>query len=406
MSYLTDICPFKLSETYDTLYELQQRLDISDDYLLSTIRDEVEDLRHHERLCNLLDASRTTRENLITWHMKQSLVELNVTISLLTAKIKFIEFKLGKCEGLDLHQACSLSLVNFCNILADMTVLNVEPSKRKTMHMISNQVDIPIWLSHYRNQICHVPSESPCISILVPLVVKSLDYMKDSFWSKVLERETFDGQKCKDLVRKLSRLTTIQSCNQNRMKLKKGIELSKRQLKLAKNNLSGAMKGCSKLRKLLTKNPQQVIEVMLTFMVAYQPKDESKNFALLLEQVIYTQCFERFVYKLLALAEERPGEKIIFSWLRRMITLIGSRRRETVRQTLRKMSLFVSAKTVRLTNITSIKCCQIAYRLSRLDNPKVNVLILRMRDKLTPVLGEERTNLLLELTKIAKGEQV
>lgn len=395
------ICPFRLNETYDTLYELQQRLGISDEYLMTTTKDVGLDAEHLESLGKLLDASKKTRDNLITWHLKQTLVQLTVTISLLTAKIKFIEYKLGLCEGLDLHQACSLSLVNFCNILADMTVLNVAPEDRKTMHKISKEVDIPIWLSHYRNQICHVPSESPCISILVPLVIKSLTYMKDSFWSKVLARDTFNSQRCKRLILSISSYTNFTSINQ-RMELKKGIELGKKRVKQAKLDLVEGTKACASLRKLLVKNPDQVLEILVNFIVKYKPNDESKNCALLIEQVILRRCFERFVYRLLNLAEQ-TGDKTTLSWLQRAITLMSLRKKPQIKKTLATMNMNISVKMIRFTEIPALKCCQIAFRLLKLESPTVGKLIVRMRHKLLPILGKKRTLLLIRLTRMAKS---
>lgn len=399
-SSLANICPFKLNETYHTLYELQQKLGFTDEYLLSTVRDPNQDALQLENLRKLLDESKITRDNLITWHLKQTLVQLNVTISLLTAKIKFIEYKLGLCEGLDLHQACSLSLVNFCNILADMTILNVKPEDRKTMHKVSKEVDVPIWLSHYRNQICHVPSESPCISILVPLVVKSLTYMKDSFWSKILEREIFDAQGCKKLIVRISSYTTITSINEQKTP-KRGVGLGKKRLKLAQIDAIRSLKSCARLRRLLMQNPSQVVDIILNFVTQYSIKDSSRNCALIVEQVILAKCFDKFVSGLLAMSEERSNDKIVLSWLQRIIGLISFRKKENIQKELKKMKLHVSIKMIKLIDIPPIKCSHIAYRLIKLDHIIVKKLIVRLRHKLLPILGKKRTLLLIELTNIA-----
>lgn len=407
---LSTICPFRLNETYHTLYELQQKLDISDEYLMNVSKEisssesMVEDSeRLHCRLEKLLEASKETRDNLITWHLKETLVELNVTISLLTAKIKFIEYKLGQCEGLDLHQACSLSLVNFCNILSDMTVLNVDKADRKTMHKISNEVNIPIWLSHYRNQICHVPSESPCISILIPLVIKSLEYMRDSFWAKVLEQETFDARRCRELVGTISSFTELTSVNRH-IELRKDLNLSKKKLKVVKLDIVKATKACASLRRFLLHNPDQVVDIISNFIVQYTPKDKNRNCGLLIEQVILARCFERFVFKLLSFAEETTEDENVMKWLQRVLTLVGLRSKENVKLSLKKINLNMSVKLRRLTEIPPLKCSYIAHKLTHLDHPMVRKCIVRLRHKLVPLLGKKRTILLIRLTKLAKDK--
>lgn len=396
---LAHINVYKLNETYDNLYELQQRLGIKDEYLLSTSRDSIKDEEYNLSLLKLLEASKQTRENLITWYLGQTLVELNVTISLLTAKIKFIEYKLGRCEGLDLHQACSLSLVNFCNILSDMTVLNVKPDERKTLHKVSKEVNVPVWLSHYRNQICHVPSEAPCIAILVPLVIKSLAYMKDSFWSKLLEREKFDELRCRNLILSVSRFTNLISKNHH-LEVKNDVELTKKQNKTLQEDIERCDKARKALRELLHQNPVQSVNLLANSLISNNPKD-AKNFALLLEQVILTRSFERLVFRILSKVEENPLDINAFAWLRRAILIVSSTDRRTTKRVFKKMDICVSMKTVRLTDISAIKCCQIAYRLIELDHPNTGPLICKLRHKLMPILGKKRLGQLLKLTKIA-----
>lgn len=396
---LAHIDLFKLNETYDTLYELQQRLGISDEYLLSTSRDPIKDDEYNLSLIKLLDASKLTREDLITWYLKQTLVEVNVTISLLTAKIKFIEYKLGRCEGLDLHQACSLSLVNFCNILADMTILNVKPNERKTMHKVSKEANVPVWLSHYRNQICHVPSEAPCIAILVPLVVKSLAYMKDSFWSKLIEREKFDKLRCGNLILAVSKFTNLISKNHH-LEVKDGIELTKKQARTIEEDVQRCDKARKALRKLLHDDPVQSVDILTNFIIDSNPNDD-KNFALLLEQVILAKSFERFIFKVLAKVEENPLDMNAYAWLRHLIAIVSSTDRRSSKRVFKKMDICVSMKTVRLTDIPPIKCCRIAHRLIGLDHPNAGILVNKLRHKLMPILGKKRLVQLLKLTKIA-----
>lgn len=396
---LSHVCPFKLSETYHTLYEQQQKLGISDEYLLSTSRGATENGDHCKSLEILLESSRKTRDNLITWYLKQTLVELNVTISLLTAKIKFIEYKLGLCDGLDLHQACSLSLVNFCNILADLTVVNKSPPERKTMHKISAEANVPVWLSHYRNQICHVPSESPCIAILVPLVVKSLNYMQQSFWTKVLEYDTFDERKFKKLMTYVANLIYVTSMNK-RLRLKKGTDLGKKRQKAVEHNIIKYSKVCLSLRRVLLQNPQRGTDILTSFMTSFDNQDKTKNLALLLEQVIFARCFERFVLKIVSLVEQNPADKKTLAWLRLVIELISMRKKFQLKETLRKMELSASVQIIKYTDIPPIKCCQIAYRLMKMDSPIVRKLVIKMRHRLLPVLGKQRTILLVKLTRI------
>lgn len=397
---LPHICPFKLQDTHHAIYELQNKLGISDEYLLSTSRGTSEDRECRESLSHLLEASQRARDSLITWYLKQTLVQLNVTISLLTAKIKFIEYKLDLCDGIDLHQACSLSLVNFCNILSELTVLNVDPADRKTMHKISVEANVPVWLSHYRNQICHVPSESPCISILVPLVVKSLNYMRDSFWSKVLERDNFDQQYFKKLVNYVASLTHVISINK-RLRLKKDAELGKKNRIKAEKSLTKYSKACLLLRKQLIQNPERGLDILVSSLVSNEPEQRNSNSALLIEQVIYARCFEQLVFKMVALAKQNLDNGKVLSWLCLIITLISLRKRMKLRETLRKLELSASVKIIRYTDVPPIKCCHIAYRLMKIDTPLARRLVIKMRYKLAPLLGKQKTLMLIKLTKLS-----
>lgn len=399
---LANICPFRLNETYKTLYELQETLGINDDYLLNTSRKTIEDEENQWRLEKLLYSLRVARDNLITWYLKENLVELNVTISLLTAKIKFIEYKLELCDGLDLHQACSLSLVNFCSILADMTVLNVERQRRKTMHKISVEANIPIWLSHYRNQICHVPSESPCISILVPLIIKSLKYMQESFWSKVIKYESFDSEKFTKLLVYIMKLVHVTSMNR-RLRMKERAQMiTKKRQRVEEQKLRRYSITCLNFKKLLVQNSNLAMEILARSVTAFSYHDKSKNFALLIEQVIFAQRFEQFVFKIVSLAEENPEDKNITSWLCQMITLVGLRKKLKLKETLRKMELSASKKMVKYTEISPIKCCHMAYRLANLESQIAKKLVIRLRYKLVPILGKRRTVLLMKLTRCVK----
>lgn len=406
---LSNICSYKLNETYDTLYELQQRLGISDEYLLNTSRnlnknlDDTDDNTTHD-IClqELLDTSKVARDNLTTWYYKSNLVELNVTISLLSAKIKFMEYKFGLCEGLDLHQACSLSLIDFCNILSEKTVHTASPGESKTMHEVSKEVEVPIWLSQYRNQICHVPSESPCIAILVPLVVKSLEFMRDSFWAQVLHQESFDANRCVRLVKIISRFTHITSKNQHK-ELRKDIVLSKNRLKSSKKHLVTCEKACLILKKQLLKNPDPVIELIIDFISQYLPKSEERNCGLLLEQVILAHCFERFVFKLINRARDSSDNNIMV-WLRRVILLASWKTSRDLRLRLTNLEMNPSTKLKRSTKIPPLKCCHIAYQLMEIDHRYIQNMLPSLRFKLSKVIGKDRALLLIDLTKISKSK--
>lgn len=395
---LSHICLNKLGETYHILYEKQYKLGISDEYLLSTTRSTPEDDVARSDLVELLRASKIARDNILTWYLQQTLVELNVTISLLTAKIKFIEYKLGLCDGLDLHQACSLSLVDFCNILADLTVIRTSPSQRKTFHKISAEVNIPVWLSHYRNQICHVPSEAPCIAILVPLVQKSLQYMRDSFWSKILERETFDEKRFKKVMLYVSRLTQISSTGKEGLQLNKNINSGER--KLANKNLNKYSKVCLMLRRSLTQNPQGALDLLTRFMISSKFGDESRNNVLLLVQLIYAKRFEQFVFKMITFIEQNPSDEKIISWLKPVIALIGSKDEQHLRENLSKMGFVAGNGMGKFVDLPPIKCCQIAYRLMKLDGGVFRALLAKLRYKLLPVLGKKRVMTLIRMTAI------
>jgi len=395
-----NVCAFKLFETYETLFELHHKLGISDEYLLNTTREDNIDNDISSSLHKLLESYKTTRDDLITWYLKQTLVELNVTISLLTAKIKFIEYKLRICDGLDLHQACSLSLVNFCNILADMTVLNVNPSERKTMHTVSNEVDIPVWLSHYRNQICHVPSESPCIAILVPLVVKSLSYMKDSFWSKIFKRDVFDAQQSKNLIRYVcspNKYSLVEQQVSSRKIALRGKRAEKAQAESLKRSKAHLL-----LMKTLTQNADQVMKIIWDFILQDRAQSQSRNYGVLIKLVILSRCFEKFVLKLLTIAEEFPKDKNVIFWLHRVITLIGMRKKENLQRSLEKLDIAASPKVIKLIDVPPIKCCQIAGQLIRVSHSIIRKLLMRLRYKLLPILGKRRTLLLIKITNIAK----
>lgn len=397
---LMTVSTYKLSETYDTLYELQQRLGIDDEYLLSTSRNLSNDTHHVEALRKLLEASKLTRDNLITWYLKQTLVELNVTTSLLNAKIKFIEYKLGLCDGLDLHQSCSLSLVDFCNILADLTVFNVTPANRKSMHKVSKELDIPVWLSHYRNQICHIPSESPCISILVPLVAKSLNYMKDHFWSKLIERDQFDARRCRKIVEIIASFTNLISV-ENRLVVRPEESISKTRLRKGRRDLIRSQKACAALRKLFLQNPEQTMVVVIDFMTRHSPKTTNKNCSLLFEQVVLAKLFELFVNKFLNIARAQQSSKRIISWIKYSAFLVFFRKPAKLKRIFEKLKLDYSNKMKALTHVSDVKCSHIFLKLICIDDPSINKMVLQIRDRLYKILGRERTMLFVSLSKIA-----
>lgn len=402
LSGLTSICSVQLGEVFDGIYELQRRLGFNDEDLTSTSRllasDNETYKKEYERL---LEVSKKARDRLIIWYLKYNLVEMNVTISLLTAKIKLIEYKLGLCDGLDLHQACSLSLVDFCNILADMTVLTVEPGERKTMHKISEQANVPVWLSHYRNQICHVPSESPCISILVPLVASALDYMRDSFWAKtVSSNRSLDDEHCKCLISAIANKTNI-VVQKKKLKIKESAHDSGRRLTrdIKRSEVAKSSAKCRQLRKLLLQHPSNVLDMIIQFMISSSPTDETKNFTLLLEQVILACKFESFVLKLIESADHTKK----YAWLRRIFNLVCAHKGDRVRKSLRLLGLSTTLKMKRYTNIPPLKCCHIAHRLMKMEHSIGRKLVIRMRHKLLPVLGKQKTLLLLRLTRLARA---
>lgn len=397
---LMNVSPYKLSETYDTLYELQQRLGIDEEYLLSTSRNLSDDKQHVEALNKLLNSSKVTRDNLITWYLKQTFVELNVTTSLLNAKIKFIEYKLGLCDGLDLHQSCSLSLVDFCNILADLKVTNVAAANKKINNNVSKELDIPIWLTHYRNQICHIPSESPCISILVPLVAKSLNYMKDHFWSKLIERDQFDARRCKKIVEIIASFTNLVSVD-NRWVLRPEESMSRTRLRKGRRDLIRSQKACIALRKLFSQNPEQTLEVVIEFMTRHSPKTSNKNCSLLFEQIIMARHFELFVNKFLNLAKTQKANKRIISWIKYSAFLVFFRKPSKLKRILAKLNLEFSNKMRALTHVPDVKCCHIFLKLICIDDPFINKIVLSIRDRLYQILGRERTMLFVSLAKIA-----
>ena len=386
----------KLSETYNSIYKLQHKLELPDEYLLNTTRCSPANESNRANLVELLESSKVARDNLITWYLKQPIVELNVTISLLTAKIKFIEYKLGICDGLDLHQACSISLVDFCNILADMTIVNVGPSERKTMKQVSAEAGVPVWLSHYRNQICHVPSESPCISVLVPLVAKSLDYMQEAFWSRVLEQESFDEQKLKKYLNYVSKLTYVTTINK-RLQLKRDAGLSKRRLGAAERNLSKYSKACHALRRMMAHNPRQSLDLVTRFLCRTSFKDRSINRSLLLEQILLSKQFENFVFKLATLAIGSPLDLKIKSWLLEMVALISRREQRVLNTALKVLELNNSEHMKALADVSPLKCCQLAFLVSKIEAKYPRKLLKILQPKLVPILGEERAELVWQL---------
>lgn len=390
-----------VASIFESIFDLQNRLNISDDYLLRVHREPAEDDIQNKTLERLLDAWIKARDDLITWYLKQTIVELNVTISLLTAKIKFVECRLGMCDSLDVHQACSLSLVNFCNILANMTILSAQPSERKTMHQISHEVDVPIWLSHYRNQICHVPSESPSITILAPLVVKSLDYLKESFWLKVLNQDIFSTERCKKLIRMIVSNTHVVSINQN-ITLKPDLKFGKKRMKLVENERDLSFKAIKSLRRLSMKSPDHVTDMITDYVVKYRPNDNSKNCALLIEQVILARRLERFALRLVSKATVPNPDKKTLLWLLRTVDVICSRSKDELKQSLNKIGLNSSVKMNRLSVIPLLKCCHLAFRVTKVDHDIVVKLMAKLCQKMRSFLGKDRTKLLMRLTRIAR----
>lgn len=388
----------QLSETYDAIYELQYKLNINDDYLLSTSKNKDLDAQYEASLLKLLEASSLARDRVITWYLKHTLVELSVTISLLTAKIKFIEYKLGRCGGLDLHQACSLALVNFCNILADMTVLNVKPTERKTMHTISREAGLPIWLSHYRNQICHVPSESPCIAILVPLVVKSLCYIRDSFWNKVIKTEIFDAVRFKAVVDYLTR----HSKNDFDLLKDRDTKLSKKKQKLLLLKKRKYSKARIYLRRYLILNPESALDLAIDHLLQNRPqKGQTRNYGALIEQIIQANCLERLIYDLMKRLDENshPNASI---WLKALVFLISFADHKSSRKAMARFNIDYSPKTQRLINLAPLKICQIAFKLTQVESTKVSKMVSMLQAKLMPALGASKFKTLMAITKIAK----
>lgn len=392
-SFKESLCA-QVSSTYHTIYELQYKLGIKDEYLLSTVREENLDTKYKQSLITLLDASRITRDKIIVWYLKHSKVELCVTISLLTAKIKFIEYKLGQCEGLDLHQACSLALVNFCNILSDMTVLNVEPANRKTMHTISKEVDMPIWLSHYRNQICHVPSESPCIAILVPLVIKSLSYIRESFWDKALKYDVFDAVRFKAVANYIIKHGKREKVEDDASKRKKRLAL----LREKRNK-----KACNYIRRFLALNRNSATELVASeFLERGSSKQEVGICGPLLEIVIAARCLEKLLYSLIRTISANPCREFLIK-LGRLITLISETDTRKRKRLLTRLNISLNPKTQLFSDLPSLKCCQIAFQLIAIEHRLVHKFLIVMKTKLTSVIGPAKYKLLLQLTKIAKS---
>lgn len=399
-SNLSQICPYRLNETYHSLFEKQQLLGISDEYLLRTVRFTPEDEEHKESLKTLLELLKRARDNVITWYLKQTLSDLNVTVSLVTAKIKLIEYKLGFIDGLDLHQASSIALVDFSNIISDLTVINTSPVKRKTMHKVTAETNIPAWLIHYRNLICHVPSEGPHISILIPLVQKSLDYMKDSFWSKVLQHETFDERKFRRLVLYLVKLTHVENiCKYLHPKRDNEVEPNRNsksaQVKLKKHKII-----CTAFRRALFQSAPRALDILARTLVENKFDSKSRQYSLLLVQLTVAKCFERFLFKLLALAEESPRDKKVISWLIAIIRLVGCAKRQDLSEELLNHGINAQG-IVQYFEVAPIKCCRIAYRLVKLDGVAYKRLLIRLRHKLLPILGKQRTLLLIKMTRIS-----
>lgn len=387
------IDPVEISSTYDTLYELQHKLGINDEYLLSTVREEQLDSEYRLSLTKLLDASRKARDKIIVWHLKHSILEFSVTISLLTAKIKFIEYKLGQSEGLDLHQACSLALVNFCNILSDMTVLNVKPADRKTMHKISREVDIPIWLSHYRNQICHVPSESPCISILVPLVVKSLSYIRDAFWNKTLKTDVFDAIRFQAVANYITK-------HGRREKLDD--DASRRKKKLVALREKKYKKACNYMRRFLQQNPSSALQLVASHILTKGlSKKDKGTCGPLLELVIAARCLERLIYCIVEVIRASPKRESLIK-LGQLIVLISETDSRKRKRLLNRLDIEQNPRIQLFSDLPPLKCCQIAFQLTSIDHHIVNKFLVIMKQKLIQAVGPGRYKLLLRLTRIAK----
>lgn len=380
-------------EIYYTLYVKQHELGLTDEVVLSTNRIDPSDEFTNQNLKVLLEAYKGARDNLIIWYYKQTIMELNVMISLLTAKIKLLEYKLYQCDGLDLHQALSLSLVNFCNILEDMTVVNVDPTEKKTMHKVSAEANIPIWLSHYRNQICHVPSERPSISILTPLIFRSLDYMEESFWSKVRHHESW-AERFEKAVVTILKVAPAKQRTEPRDK--------KRQR--TSNQRDHIHDECKEqlnlLKKILIKIPDQAIDILAKHLIGFEANDLPANCVVLLENIIITKCFERFTMKVIRWVEKDPSNTRALGWLQVLIELISFRGRAEIKNTVEKIGLDLTVPAIRQTEVSPLKCCHIAFKLSQIDSPTVRAMIISLRRRLLPILGKQKTLALIKLNRI------
>lgn len=401
---LSQICPYRLNETYHAVFEKQQLLNLTDKYMLSTVRFQQEDEKHREALKELLDLFKKARDNIIIWYLKQTLLHLNVTVSLVTAKIKLIEYKLGLANGLDLHQASSIALVDFSNIICDLTVIKASTGERKTIHRVTAEKNIPAWLIHYRNLICHVPSEGPNISILVPLVQKALNYMQKYFWSPVLDRTAFDEQKFKRIVLYLTRLTHVRNVLVH-LYYKRDSEIEPhRYSKSAKANMKKHQKVCSMFRRTLIKTPAQAVDVMTRILVETKINNTKRQHSLLLVQLTLSRCFESFVFKLISLAEEKPNDKNLISWITAITHFIGCANRKDLEKRLLKFGIS-NVGMAKYIDLAPLKCCHIAYRLMRLEGRSYKRCVMALRHKLLPLLGKQRTLLLIKMTRIASHEK-
>jgi len=223
--------------------------------------------------------------------------------------------------------------------------------------------------------------------------------MRESFWSKVLENESFDAQRFKKYVNYIAKLTYVTSLNK-RLHIKKGVEMSKKGRELAETNLVKYSRICLTMRRMIVQNPKQSIEFLAQFISSRKFDNKTRNSALLLEQIIFAKQFESFVFQLLSLFEKNQSSSLKFSWLRQIIQLIGTRRTSQLKENLKLMELSSSPQMKKLTKIPSVKCCQIAYRLAQMEQPRARKLLMNMKRRLVGVLGTQKTSLLVEMTKL------
>lgn len=410
----------ELQSVYEVLFNLQAnfglnerfRNKINGDVLSKSVEltNSGNDTNYNNALLEELSKSLLwARDKIITWNVRKSIKELDTTIAMLSAKIKLIQYILGQCDGVELHQVCSLALVYFSNVLEDSVIYNKDKnSGRKTLRDISKTAQLPVWLSHYRNRICHESTMGPCSSILYVLVDKSMKYMERVYWSPILELKTFNANECHNSINFIA--------NDNRgppeKVYKKGKDKKAKAVELDQKVMTRYVVWCGQqsrkshehnLRTNLRLHKNETIQVLVEFLERDSVRNNKrKNVSALFRMIFLSDSVNVLIDQLISKVEAKQNKRRSLNWLSKIIGAaclekIENRRKAYVKLGMTKYDMDVIKH---IKNLSPLQCSRIAYRLVQLRLPIVRRLLMKMRRRLVRALGVEKTQLLVQMTRM------